>query len=126
VRLFLDAHISARRIAVQLRELGNDVRSADEERDLDGYSDEQLLVLAAGEDRIFVTFDVKDFPVLVSRWAEARREHAGCAIILGMDHSEFGAIIGAVERELQLRPKQADWADRTLFIARAPSSGRAE
>jgi hypothetical protein len=119
VKLFLDAHISARSIATQFRERGHDFRSADEERDLDGYSDEQLLALAAGEGHIFVTFDVKDFPVLVRRWAEGQREHAGCAIIVGMDHGEFGAIIGAVERELQRRPKQTDWANHTLFIARA-------
>jgi Domain of unknown function (DUF5615) len=119
VKLFLDAHISARRIATKLRERGHDVRSADEERDLDGYSDEQLLELAAGEDRIFITFDVKDFTVLARRWAEARREHAGCAIVVGMDHGEFGAIIAAVERELQAKPRQSDWAGRTLFIARA-------
>lgn len=119
MKLFLDAHISARRIATKLRERGHDVRSADEERDLDGYSDEQLLELASGEDRIFITFDVKDFTVLARRWAEARREHAGCAIVVGMDHGEFGAIIAAVERELQVRPRQSDWAARTLFIARA-------
>jgi hypothetical protein len=122
VKLFLDAHISARRIATKLRERGHDVRSADEERDLDGYSDEQLLALASGEDRIFITFDVKDFPVIARRWAEARREHAGCAIVVGIDHGEFGAIITAVERELRAKPMPADWADRTLFIARAARS----
>jgi hypothetical protein len=121
VKLFLDAHISRRRVAIQLRERGHDVRAADEERELDGFSDEQLLALAAEEDRIFVTFDVKDFPVIVRRWAEAGRRHTGCAIVVGIDHGEFGTIITAVERELQARPEQADWVDHTLFIARAPS-----
>jgi hypothetical protein len=121
VKLFLDAHISTRRVAIQLRKRGHDVRAADEERELDGCSDEQLLALAAGEERIFITFDVKDFSVIARRWAEAGREHAGCAIIVGIDHGEFGTIIGAIERELQARPDPADWIDRTLFIARAPS-----
>jgi Domain of unknown function (DUF5615) len=124
VKLFLDAHISARRIATQLRERGHDVRSADEERDLDGYSDEQLLALASADERILITFDVKDFPILARRWAEAERKHAGCAIVVGMDHGEFGAIVRAVERELQARPEQANWADHTLFIARARSPGQ--
>jgi hypothetical protein len=121
VKLFLDAHISRRRIAIQLRERGHDVRAADEERELDGYSDEQLLSLAAAEERIFITFDVKDFSVISRRWAEAGRRHSGCAIMVGMDHGEFGTIIGAIERELRARPNPADWIDRTLFVPRAPS-----
>jgi Domain of unknown function (DUF5615) len=124
VKLFLDAHISRRRIAIQLRERGHDVRAADEERELDGYSDEQLLSLAAAEERIFITFDVKDFSVIARRWAEAGRRHSGCAIMVGMDHGEFGTIIGAIERELQARPDPADWIDRTLFVPRAPSKLR--
>ncbi len=119
MRLFLDAHISTRRVAAPLRERGHDVRAADEERDLDGSSDEQLLALAAEEDRIFITFDVKDFSVIARRWGEANRKHAGCAIVVGIDHSEFGTIISVVEREMQARPTPNDWIDRTLYIARA-------
>jgi Domain of unknown function (DUF5615) len=118
VKLFLDAHISARRIAKPLRELGHDVRAADEERELDGLTDEELLSIAATEGRVFVTFDVKDFPVIVRRWAEAGRAHAGCAIMFGIDHGEFGAIIDTIARELVARSHQADWADLTLFLAR--------
>lgn len=121
MKLFLDAHISTRRIAVQLRNHGHDVRAADEERELDGCSDEQLLALAAADQRIFITFDVKDFSVIARRWAEARREHTGCAIIVGIDHGEFGTIIEVIERELQARHAPSDWIDRTLYIARAPS-----
>jgi predicted nuclease of predicted toxin-antitoxin system len=83
VKLFLDAHISGPRIPRTLRDAGHDVRAADEERELDGLTDEQLLSVAAAEERIFVTFDVKDFPVIARRWAEAGRAHAGCAIVVG-------------------------------------------
>ncbi len=121
MRLFLDAHISGPRVAGALRGNGHDVRAADEERELDGITDEELLSLAAAEDRIFVTFDVKDFPVIARRWAEAGREHAGCAIVVGMDHGEFGAILEAVERELRSRPEPGDWMNYTLFVARAPT-----
>jgi hypothetical protein len=120
VRLFLDAHISGPRIATALRERGHDVRAADEERALDGLADEELLSIAAGEGRVFVTFDVKDFPVIARRWAEAGRAHAGCAIVVGIDHGEFGAILDAITRELSARPRQADWVELTLFLARAP------
>ncbi|MFI5004899.1 MAG: DUF5615 family PIN-like protein [Solirubrobacterales bacterium] len=122
MKLLLDAHISARRVAIPLRRRGHDVRAADEERPLDGFTDGELLSLATEEGRVMVTFDVKDFPVIARRWAEAGRKHAGCAIVVGIDHGEFGAIIRAVERELQARPQQAAWADYTLFVARAPET----
>lgn len=118
MRIFLDAHISGQRVASALRAHGHDVRAADEERELDGATDEDLLALAAAENRVMVTFDVKDFPVIARRWAEAGRQHAGCAIVVGIDHSEFGTIIGAIQREMESRPEQQAWADHTLFIAR--------
>jgi hypothetical protein len=118
VKLFLDAHISARRVAAPLRDQGHDVRAADEDRELDGLTDEELLSMAAAEERIFVTFDVKDFPVIARRWAEAGRAQAGCAIVVGIDHGEFGAILETIARELTARPHQDDWSALTLFIAR--------
>lgn len=119
MRLFLDAHISGPRIARVLRERGHDVRAADEERELDGLEDEQLLELAAADGRrLMITFDVKDFTVIARRWAEAGRAHAGLGIVVGIDHGEFGAILEALSRELDARPAESDWSDLTLFIAR--------
>jgi Domain of unknown function (DUF5615) len=118
LRLLLDAHISGPRLASALRKEGHDVRAADEERSLDGWTDEDLLGLAATEDRILVTFDVKDFPDIARRWAEAGRRHAGCAILVGIDHGEFGLILRVIERELAARPRQADWRDYTCFVSR--------
>lgn len=85
---------------------------------MDGSADEELLALAAEEERVLVTFDVKDFPAIVRRWAEAGRTHAGCAIIVGIDHGEFGVIIDTIARELAARPDAADWTDLTLFLSR--------
>jgi hypothetical protein len=118
VKLFLDAHISGARVATPLREMGHDVRAADEMRELDGVADEELLAIAAAEERIFVTFDVKDFPLIARRWAEAERAHAGCAIVVGIDHGEFSVVLEAITLELTARPHQADWADLTVFLAR--------
>lgn len=118
MRLLLDAHISGPRLAAALRDAGHDVRAADEERQLDGWTDERLLGLAAEEGRVFVTFDVKDFPVIVRRWMEAGRPHAGCAIVVGIDHGEFGTILRVLERELASRPEQGSWRDYTCFVAR--------
>lgn len=117
MRLFLDAHISARRVARALRKQGHDVRAADEERDLDGMSDEDLLVLATAEARILVTFDVADFPSIVRRWAEAGRTHSGCAIVVGIDR-QLGTIIRVIERTLAARPDPEGWRSHTVFVAR--------
>lgn len=106
-------------MAGALREQGHDVRAADEERELDGLADEQLLELAAGETRAMITFDVKDFTVIARRWAEAGTRHAGLGIVVGIDHGEFGVIIDALSQALSARPEQSDWNDLTLFISRA-------
>jgi hypothetical protein len=111
------AHLGPR-FARTLRERGYNVRAADDERQLDGLDDEQLLELAVEESRVMVTFDVKDFTVLARRWAEAGRSHAGLGIVVGIDHSEFGTIVDALTHELKARPKQSQWTDLTLFIAR--------
>jgi hypothetical protein len=55
----------------------------------------------------------------VRRWAEAGRTHAGCAIVVGVDHGEFRATLDIVARELVARPQQTDWSDLTLFLARS-------
>lgn len=118
MRLLLDAHLSGARNARVLRERGHDVRAADEERALDGCSDEHLLDLAAREGRIMVTFDVKDFLRILQRRAAVRRKHPGCLILVGIDHAEFGTILRVMEREIARRPEQAAWVDLALLAGR--------
>jgi hypothetical protein len=120
LRLLLDAHVSGPRIAAPLREGGHDVRSVDEERELDGWPDEGLLALATDEERILVTFDVKDFPDIARRWAEIGRRHAGLAIVVGIDHGEFGEILRTLSDLLEERPDQTAWNDYTCFVSRVP------
>jgi hypothetical protein len=114
VRLFLDAHVSARRIATALREQ-HDVRAADEERELDGWDDERLLALATEERRIMVTFNVADFARITTEWAAAARSHAGCLLIVGIDYAEFGLILRVVEHVVSTRPDQDAWIDYTAW-----------
>lgn len=125
MRLFLDAHISGPRIARALREAGHDVRAADEERELDGFADEQLLELAADETRVMITFDVKDFTVIARRWAESGRQHTGLAIVVGIDHGEFGTILDALSRELGVGAARSDWTDLTLLVSRPQAAAKA-
>jgi len=118
VRLFLDAHVSARRIATALRE-HHDVRAADEERELDGWEDERLLALASEESRIMVTFNVADFARITTEWAAAGTSHAGCLLIVGIDHAEWGLILRVIERALASRPDQESWIDHTACGTRS-------
>jgi Domain of unknown function (DUF5615) len=83
----------------------HNARAADDERQLDGLDDEQLLELAVEEGRVMVTFDVKDFTVLPRRRAEAGRSHAGLGIVVGIDHSEFGTIVDALTHEVKGAPR---------------------
>lgn len=119
MRLFLDAHISGRRIAQALRARGHDVRAADEERALDGLDDADLLVLAAEDERILITANVRDFLPILREWAEAGRSHAGCILIAGsIRQHQFGTIISGVADVLTAFPEQADWRDRVHWLAR--------
>jgi hypothetical protein len=116
--LFLDAHVSARRIAAALREQ-HDVRAADEERQLDGFDDEPLLALATEEGRIMITFNVADFARIATEWAAAGRSHAGCLLIVGIDHAEFGLTLRVIEGALATRPDQSAWVGYTAWGTRA-------
>jgi hypothetical protein len=120
VRLFLDAHVSARRIAAALRERGHDVRAADEERELDGWEDERLLELATTEQRITVTFNIKDYARLAGEWAAAGTPHAGILLIVGIDHAEFGLTLRIIDHALQTRPEQDAWTGYAAWGTRTP------
>lgn len=119
MRLFLDAHISSRRVARALRAQGNDVRAVDEERALDGLDDSGLLNLAATDDRILITANVRDFLPILRDWAEAGRSHAGCILIANsIRQQQFGAIIAAVAAVLASRPEQLAWRDPVHWLSR--------
>jgi hypothetical protein len=119
VRLFLDAHVSARRIAGALREHGHNVRAADEERQLDGWEDGRLLELATAGRRIMMTFNVKDFARLATEWAAAGTSHAGILLIVGVDHAEFGLTLRIIESALAARPTQDAWTGYAAWGTRS-------
>jgi predicted nuclease of predicted toxin-antitoxin system len=119
VRLLLDAHVSGRRIGAALREHGHDVVAVDEERALDGCPDEELLALAAAQQRILVTFDAADFPRICRAWLEAGRPHRGCAVVVGIRQHEFGAALRALHAALTARPDPEQWRDLLAFVSRS-------
>lgn len=116
MRLVLDANLSGRRIARPLREEGHDVLALSERPDLEGLADPEVLVLAAGDERILVTRNSRDFAPLLREWAEAGRSHGGCGLIWTLRHDEFGPILEGLRRLLAERPEQSAWRDVAVAL----------
>jgi hypothetical protein len=62
-----------------------------------------------------VTFNVADFARITAEWAAARRWHAGCLLIVGIDHAEFGLVLRVIEHALSTRPDQDAWIGYTAW-----------
>ena len=122
MRLLLDAHISGRSVGGPLRDNGHDVRTLDQEPELEGLDDEDVLALAVEDGRILVTHNVADFPELLREWAVGGRSHPGVILVYGIEHSEFALIVRGIERWLELRPRQEDWVDFPAVVHRTFAS----
>ena len=61
MRFLLDAHVSGPRVGQRLSAAGHEVRALDQERALEGLDDDEVLALAAAEERILVTHNIRDF-----------------------------------------------------------------
>jgi predicted nuclease of predicted toxin-antitoxin system len=118
VRLLLDAHVSGPKVGRRLEQAGHDVRALDQEPALEGLDDDEVLALAATEQRILVTHNVADFPRILREWAATQRAHAGVILIYGIDHSESALIARGIERWLELRAHQAESGDFPVILDR--------
>jgi hypothetical protein len=108
MRLLLDEMYPAH-LARALRERGLDVTGVDERDPLKGLADEELLVIAAREERAVVSENVSDFMRLYGEWAAAGREHAGVVIALSSRFSRTPAGWGALVTALaELRSERSD------------------
>jgi len=76
VRLLLD-EMHAPRVAARLRDRGHDAVAVKECAELVGMSDEDLLRVAAADERAVVTENVKDFAPLHQLIAAAGQRHSG-------------------------------------------------
>ena len=118
MRLLLDAHVSGHTIGRRLREAGHDVLALDEHRELERLDDQLVLTLAALEERILVTFDVRDFSGILQQWAVDGRSHAGCILVVGVAHNEFGVILRLLTDAFAARAEQVEWRDLSIFLGR--------
>jgi Domain of unknown function (DUF5615) len=111
VRLLLDAHFSPRNVGRPLVRREHDVLALGEEAVHEGLDDEEVLALAAEEQRILVTGDVDDFLSILRDWAAEARSHAGVILVYGIRHHEYGALVDGVTALLAARPDQGGWTD---------------
>lgn len=114
MRLLLDADLSPKRLGERLREEGHDVRALAAESALEGLEDRLVMEMAAGEGRILVTRNSRDFAPILREWAEGGREHAGAILVWTLGHAEFAALHAGIQRLLVSLPEQDDWRGLTL------------
>jgi len=120
MRLLLDAHISGRAVGKALaRQYGHDVRALDSEPDLEGLPDPDVLELAAAENRVLVTANVRDFEPLLREWTGEGRSHYGVILIPSSVRNEaFGALVLGVEKTLA-NTEQREWVERVEWLGKA-------
>jgi predicted nuclease of predicted toxin-antitoxin system len=80
VKLLLDEHISPLVVA-RLGSLGHDAVAVAERGGLRGASDDRIHETAAAEDRVLVTYDLRDFGSLGARMAAAAEPHPGIILV---------------------------------------------
>ncbi|HUG47632.1 MAG TPA: DUF5615 family PIN-like protein [Candidatus Limnocylindria bacterium] len=116
MRVLLDAHFSGRHIGQPLRSSGHDVLALIEDDELSTLPDEDVMVLAAQEQRIVVTSNVRHFVPIARRWIEAGTNHAGL-ILVTLGHQSYGEILRGLDGLFRGRPEQAEWIDRMEFLS---------
>ncbi len=119
MRLLLDEHINPE-VARQLRKKGFDVLSVEEAR-MREASDEQVLSFAASEKRVIVTYNIRDFQMLLLDWHRAGRHHSGIVFVSEKTASQktIGPLVQALKKFLDTAPRSSDWlSDHGLFLTR--------
>jgi hypothetical protein len=108
----LDAHISGSKVGRALEDLGHDVKATEK---MERVPDEVLLEMAAGEGRVLVTHNVKDFAQIL-RQRPPEKSRAGLVLIpRSVRLNDFGAIISGMRRTLG-GLSQEDWMDRIEWM----------
>lgn len=115
MRVLLDVHVSSRHVGRRLARAGHDVLALDQDETLSRLADEEVLALAAEQERIVITHNVRHFVPIARSWAEARRSHHGL-ILVTRAYTDYGAILRRLEQVFAACPDQDDWVDRVEFL----------
>lgn len=99
-RLLLDEMLSPV-IAVQLEDRGRDVTAVVADPALRRSPDEEVLAVAAAQQRVVVTTNIRDFAVLDRQWRAQGRSHGGILLVpsgtFPQDRGFVGAVVTAVD-----------------------------
>ncbi len=113
----LDEHINPE-VARQLRKKGFDVLSVEEAR-MREASDEQVLSFAASEKRVIVTYNIRDFQMLLLDWHRAGRHHSGIVFVSEKTASQktIGPLVRALKKLLDTAPRSRDWLNDKAYFS---------
>ena len=120
MRLILDEHVA---LAVKhgLERSGIDVVAVADWRDgtIRSSKDHPILIAAASEQRVLVTFDLKTLMTLARTLVEDGRHHAGIIFIddKTFRQDDIGGIVRAVHKVVA-ESGDDDWQDRVEFLRR--------
>jgi predicted nuclease of predicted toxin-antitoxin system len=118
MRLLLDVHVSSRKLGRPLRERGHDVHALDTDDLNKELDDAEILELAAVEERILLTHNIKDFAPELRRRQESGRHHAGC-ILVTLPHTAYGEILRQLDLLFSEFPTASQWRDRAVWFSRS-------
>lgn len=111
MKLLLDQHYSPK-IAEQLRRLGHDVTSVEEQPGLRGLRDREIWGLAISEQRALVTEDVVHFSPIVQESARAAERHFGVVFTsprsMPRGRRTIGLFVDRLDRFLETNDALAD------------------
>lgn len=115
LRLLLDADVSSHTLVRLLTERGHDVVATGLRDDLKQLDDPVLFAVAQQHERILITHNVRDFPEILSEWAEAGRSHHGC-ILSHVPTNAFAEMTRRLDAWFERYPRQRDWLDRAVHL----------
>ena len=114
----LDAHVSGSKVGRALEELGHDVKATER---MERIPDDVIFELAAGEGRVLVTHNVKDFAQILRR-RPPEKSHAGLVLIpRSVKLNDFGTMISGIQETIS-GLSQEDWVDRAGWMRKAERS----
>jgi hypothetical protein len=122
VRFLLDQHVSPL-VAARLRSLGHDAVAVVERQGLRGAADEQLRQVASTEDRVLVTYDVRDFGRMGMRMARTAEPHPGMVLVAPRAFSPGANDVGRLSDALHALATSdpgRSMADRIVWLRPTP------
>lgn len=116
MKLLLDEQIDPR-VAVQIRQRGNDALGIQENWGLRTLSDDLVLTLAAEEGRTLVTRNIADFVRLHTQRMARGEHHCGILLVHGRRFPNGPGAIGPMVQALEMRlAADCDLADTYEFL----------